>query len=84
MMEPSGYQSLIEEAKGDRRALVRLERTEATATVTLNDPAKYNVLSASLTWQLHEALRGLAADPGVRVVVLTGADPAFSAGETCA
>jgi 2-(1,2-epoxy-1,2-dihydrophenyl)acetyl-CoA isomerase len=50
------------------------------ATVRLDDPAKYNVLSAPLTWQLHDALRGVAADPGVRVIVLTGSDPAFSAG----
>jgi 2-(1,2-epoxy-1,2-dihydrophenyl)acetyl-CoA isomerase len=80
MSEHAGYLQLIEDAKEDRRTLVLVERRDAVATVTLNDPAKYNVLSAPLTWQLHEALRGLVADPGVRVVVLTGADPAFSAG----
>jgi len=80
MSEHSGYLQLIEDAKTDHRTLVLVERRDSMATVTLHDPAKYNVLSAPLTWQLHEALRGLAADPGVRVVVLTGADPAFSAG----
>ncbi len=80
MTEPTGYLSLIENAKTDTRRLALIERRDAVATVTLNDPAKYNVLSAPLTWQLHEGLRALASDPGVRVVILTGADPAFSAG----
>jgi 2-(1,2-epoxy-1,2-dihydrophenyl)acetyl-CoA isomerase len=38
------------------------------------------VLSAALTVQLHRALRELGADPAVAAIVLTGADPAFSAG----
>lgn len=53
---------------------------DAVVQVTLNRPAAFN----SANEALHEALIGvwplLAADPGVRSVVLTGAGPAFSAG----
>ncbi len=80
MSTPTSYATLIDGAKADRRQLALVEHRGAVATVTMNNPEKYNVLSAPLTWQLHEALRALAADPGVRVVILTGADPAFSAG----
>ncbi|MHB8695897.1 MAG: enoyl-CoA hydratase/isomerase family protein [Solirubrobacteraceae bacterium] len=41
---------------------------------------RLNPLSAELTVQLHDALAGLAADPSVRVIVITGRDPGFSAG----
>jgi 2-(1,2-epoxy-1,2-dihydrophenyl)acetyl-CoA isomerase len=74
------YATLIADAQADPRPLVQVARTGAVATVTLNDPAKYNVLSAPLSWQLRESLAKVAADPAVRVVILTGADPAFSAG----
>jgi enoyl-CoA hydratase len=50
------------------------------ATVTLNRPAKRNALSVALRAELHSTLSELDADPAVDVVVLTGADPAFSAG----
>ncbi|MDQ6605155.1 MAG: enoyl-CoA hydratase/isomerase family protein [Actinomycetota bacterium] len=60
--------------------LVRVERAPDRAIVTLNDPDKLNVLSAPLTLQLKAALQELAADRAIRAVVLTGADPGFSAG----
>jgi 2-(1,2-epoxy-1,2-dihydrophenyl)acetyl-CoA isomerase len=74
------YATLVADAVADPRTLVRVERDGAIATVTMDDAAKYNVLSAPLTLQLHDALRALAADPAIRAIVLTGADPAFSAG----
>ncbi|MBW8483091.1 enoyl-CoA hydratase/isomerase family protein [Actinomadura sp. PM05-2] len=46
----------------------------------MSDPGKLNILSAALTVQLRDALAGLAADRDVRAIVLTGADPGFSAG----
>jgi methylglutaconyl-CoA hydratase len=49
-------------------------------TVTLNSPATRNALSSALLTQLREALASALADPGCRVVVLTGADPAFCSG----
>jgi 2-(1,2-epoxy-1,2-dihydrophenyl)acetyl-CoA isomerase len=61
-------------------SLVRVEREGASAIVTLDDPERLNPLSPALTVQLRDALAALAEDPGVRAVVLTGADPAFCAG----
>lgn len=60
--------------------LVGVQRVGSRATVTLNDPPTLNALSAPLTASLYRALQGLVTEPGVRAVVLTGADPAFSAG----
>ncbi|MBV9311080.1 MAG: enoyl-CoA hydratase/isomerase family protein, partial [Solirubrobacterales bacterium] len=48
--------------------------------VTLDDPEKLNPLSAPLTVALHDSLTELAADPNMKAIVLTGRDPAFSAG----
>ncbi len=74
------YEALVAEAEADPRTLVRVDRDGPVATVTLDDAEKYNVLSAALTVQLRRHLHALVADRTVRVVVLTGADPAFSAG----
>lgn len=62
------------------RPLVVVERSGAHAILTLDDPDKLNPLSAALTVQLHKELGGLARDPEIRAIVLTGRDPAFSAG----
>ena len=48
--------------------------------VTLDESDRLNVLSAPLVRQLRRALQELDADADVRSVVLTGADPGFSAG----
>jgi 2-(1,2-epoxy-1,2-dihydrophenyl)acetyl-CoA isomerase len=76
------YADVVETARSDRseRSLVTVERSGAHAIVTLDDPDKLNPLSAQLTVELHDALAALSADPGVRAIVLTGRDPAFSAG----
>jgi 1,4-dihydroxy-2-naphthoyl-CoA synthase len=55
--------------------LVVIERQDARATVTLDDPDRLNPLSAALTVQLTQALSELADDAGARAVVLTGRDP---------
>jgi len=80
MADTTTYESLVADAEADPRTLVRVERAGAVATVTLDDPEKYNVLSAPLTVQLRRHLQALVADRAIRAVVLTGADPAFSAG----
>ena len=49
-------------------------------TLTLNRPDRLNPLSGSMIAALQEALDRIAADPSVRVVVLTGAGRAFCAG----
>jgi 2-(1,2-epoxy-1,2-dihydrophenyl)acetyl-CoA isomerase len=48
--------------------------------VTLDEPDRLNVLSAPLVRQLRRTLQAIDADPDIRSVVLTGADPGFSAG----
>lgn len=49
-------------------------------TVTINRPAELNSVNKNLHWGLANVWRQLAADKQVRVVVLTGAGRAFSAG----
>ncbi len=50
------------------------------ATLTLDRPEARNALSGELVTQLTDALAGLAADPAIRVVLLTGAGGIFCAG----
>jgi enoyl-CoA hydratase/carnithine racemase len=48
--------------------------------ITLNRPDKRNPIGPSLCGELVAALTALKTNPEVRVVILTGAGPAFSAG----
>ncbi|ORZ10475.1 enoyl-CoA hydratase [Absidia repens] len=50
------------------------------ATITLNRPKKGNALTATMNEQLLDILPKLAADPQVRVLVLTGAGKYFCTG----
>jgi 2-(1,2-epoxy-1,2-dihydrophenyl)acetyl-CoA isomerase len=59
---------------------VRVDHRGDSAVVTLDEPGRLNVLSAPLVRQLRRALENLDADGDVRTVVVTGADPGFSAG----
>lgn len=80
-MDKPLYHSMV--ADGDDPAApqrVRVVRTDDRAVVTLDEPDRLNVLSAPLVRQLRRVLEDLAADSAVRAVVLTGADPGFSAG----
>jgi enoyl-CoA hydratase/carnithine racemase len=56
------------------------EDAGGVATLTLNRPDQYNALSAALLAALQSAVRDLANDPSVRVVVIAGAGKAFCAG----
>jgi enoyl-CoA hydratase/carnithine racemase len=60
--------------------LLDVERAGDVATLTLNRPAQRNALSRELMADVTDALGTLGADPEVRVVVLGGRGPAFSAG----
>jgi 2-(1,2-epoxy-1,2-dihydrophenyl)acetyl-CoA isomerase len=77
---PTTYQEALTHARSETHPLVKVERNGARAIVTLDDPERLNPLSAGLTLQLHDELRTLASDPQIRSVVITGTDPAFSAG----
>lgn len=50
------------------------------AVLTLNRPQAMNALNRGLMNALSQALDALAADPAVRVIILTGAGRAFCAG----
>ena len=60
--------------------LVLVERHGGAALLTLNAPARRNVISAPLVQAIAAAFDSLEADPTVRSVVLTGAGSAFCAG----
>lgn len=60
--------------------LVLAEISGGVAHVTLNRPEKLNALSAELLEALLGTLGRVAGDPTVRVVILSGAGRAFSAG----
>jgi enoyl-CoA hydratase/carnithine racemase len=53
---------------------------DGVATLTLNRPRQLNALSEAMLGELQAALDAIAGDAGVRVVVIAGAGPAFSAG----
>jgi enoyl-CoA hydratase/carnithine racemase len=53
---------------------------EAVAVITLNRPDALNALSHELEDELHAALSEAENDDAVRVIILTGAGRAFSAG----
>ena len=60
---------------------LRIEKKGALAIVTLCRPERLNVFNAAMFAALGEAADGLAADPRIRAVIVTGAGPkAFSAG----
>jgi enoyl-CoA hydratase/carnithine racemase len=61
-------------------ALLLVETTEAIATVMLNRPGQFNALSSALIDELQSALDRIAADPGVRVVVLAASGRGFCSG----
>jgi enoyl-CoA hydratase len=60
--------------------VVLYERRGPAAWVTLNRPNKLNAISGEVVRRLRESWRQAAEDDEVKVVVLTGAGRAFSAG----
>jgi 2-(1,2-epoxy-1,2-dihydrophenyl)acetyl-CoA isomerase len=75
------YNSMVADGD-DPEAPIRIhvEHRGDRAVVTLDESDRLNVLSAPLVRQLRRALEALVADTDIRSVVLTGADPGFSAG----
>ena len=60
--------------------VLRVERSEGVATLTLNRPEARNALDRALRDAIREAFGALAADDAVGAVILTGAGKAFCAG----
>jgi enoyl-CoA hydratase/carnithine racemase len=59
---------------------VDVDGTPALGLVTLNRPDEMNPLDWDTVRELGRVLDALASDPGVRVIAITGAGRAFSAG----
>ena len=57
-----------------------IEARNGVATITLSNPTKRNPLATDTAKALVDSLRRLEGDDDVRVVVITGAGSAFSAG----
>jgi enoyl-CoA hydratase len=60
--------------------MIIIDKSERVGVITLNRPEAMNALSRALRAALHDAVVELSNDPGVSVVVLTGAGRAFTAG----
>jgi 2-(1,2-epoxy-1,2-dihydrophenyl)acetyl-CoA isomerase len=62
-------------------ATVLVSRERGIWRLTLNRPEKLNAFTRAMQAELREAFTAAGSDPGCRVVVLTGAGRAFSAGQ---
>jgi enoyl-CoA hydratase/carnithine racemase len=60
--------------------IILFDRDRTVATITLNRPDALNAITPAMLHRLVELLAELADDADVDVVVITGADGAFSAG----
>lgn len=60
--------------------MLNVSHENSVATVTINRPEARNAINAEVIAALHDCFSTLATDDTVRVVVLTGAGAAFSAG----
>jgi methylglutaconyl-CoA hydratase len=63
---------------------LQIRRDGAVEHATLNRPDVRNAFNDEVVGELRQWAEGLAADPGVRVVVLAGAGKVFSAGADAA
>jgi enoyl-CoA hydratase len=61
-------------------SLVLVSRSEGVATLTLNNPAERNTLTAPMVAEIVEAMNEIEGDMSVGAIVVTGAAPAFCAG----
>lgn len=59
---------------------LRYQVSDRTATITLNRPDRLNAINAPMPAEIRSAVERADAEPGVHVVVLTGAGRAFCAG----
>ena len=59
---------------------ITYDNIDSIAYITLNRPDKLNALNSQLLSEFREIMQGVEVDPDVRVVILTGAGRAFSAG----
>ncbi len=60
--------------------LVNVERKDGVATLTLNNPAERNTMTAEMVADISAAMDDIEADIKVGALIVTGAAPAFCAG----
>jgi enoyl-CoA hydratase/carnithine racemase len=65
---------------GQSFPVLRRDDHGAVALLTLNRPSKLNALSNELLAAIMHTLDHIELDPAIRVIVITGAGRAFSAG----
>jgi 2-(1,2-epoxy-1,2-dihydrophenyl)acetyl-CoA isomerase len=59
---------------------LRSETRDGVLILTMDDPATRNALGPQLTQELEQEIDRFEQDPSLRVLVLTGVDPAFCSG----
>lgn len=59
---------------------LKVETADAVVRIRLNRPAKHNAQNPALINELDAAVAAAGADAGVRVIVISGEGPSFSAG----
>ena len=59
---------------------LKMEITDRVCLLTLNQPETLNAMSEAMAKDFRERIKRLKTDPEPRVVVVTGAGRAFSAG----
>jgi enoyl-CoA hydratase/carnithine racemase len=64
----------------DRPQHLDVKESKGVLTLTLDDPATRNSMGAEMAMELSGELQRFDADPDLRVVLLTGRDPAFCSG----
>lgn len=64
----------------DRQTDLLIGKDRHIATVTINRPEVRNAMTFALRQELRDVISELDADPDTRAIILTGVDPAFSAG----
>ncbi|WP_137722964.1 enoyl-CoA hydratase [Prescottella subtropica] len=64
----------------DRAVRADIDRGSGIATLVLDRPRQRNPLSTSTMREVTATLRTIADDPDIRVVIVTGTGPVFSAG----
>lgn len=64
----------------DEAPVLRTSPVPGVVTLTMNRPQVLNAMTSQLVARLHDEFDTIAADPSIRVVVLTGAGRGFCAG----
>jgi methylglutaconyl-CoA hydratase len=59
---------------------ILVEREGPIGLITMNRPERHNAFDDAIIAELTESLRSMEAEDGIRVVVLSGAGPSYSAG----